>query len=158
VALSWNGEVLGFAIANGNDQTFNLSALQEDVRICVTMRNHRRSEHVINRNIPFQRDVVDGLTPKKTEKVNEELRFGIVATPNPFNPVTTFNYTLPVNAQVTLNLYDITGSLVANLVDGQQPAGQHAITFNGSSLASGIYFYRLSAGENTAIQKVVLAK
>ena len=80
------------------------------------------------------------------------------AFPNPFNPTTTINYALPEAAKVSLTIYDISGRLVAELVDGWREAGTHDITFDGSALASGVYIYSLSAGEFTANGKMVFLK
>ena len=80
------------------------------------------------------------------------------AYPNPFNPLTTLGFSLPVTSRVSLVVYDVTGRRVASLVDGAKPAGTYQITFDGSGLASGVYFCRLQAGEFTAVQKMVLVK
>jgi len=67
--------------------------------------------------------------------------------PNPFNALTTINYDLPKSAHVTLYIYNIMGQKVKELVDDKkQEAGNYSVFFNSSQLASGIYFYQLSAG------------
>jgi hypothetical protein len=78
--------------------------------------------------------------------------------PNPFNPTTTISFSLPDASLVMLNVYGITGRLVTTLIDGYRDAGTHEITFNGSNLASGIYVYRLEAGEASVSGKMVLVK
>jgi hypothetical protein len=78
--------------------------------------------------------------------------------PNPFNPSTSFSYSLPQASSVNLGIYDISGRLVANLVDGLMSAGTHEITFDASDLTSGIYLVRMNAGEFTATTKMVLMK
>ncbi len=65
--------------------------------------------------------------------------------PNPFNPFTTIRYELAKDAHVKLNVYDVLGREVNNLVSGEHPAGIHEVTFDGSNLSSGIYYYRLIA-------------
>ncbi len=65
--------------------------------------------------------------------------------PNPFNPTTVIGYRLSGASRVSLKVYDVLGREVATLVDGQQNAGEHRVTFNGSKFASGVYFYRLVA-------------
>jgi hypothetical protein len=78
--------------------------------------------------------------------------------PNPFNPTTTISYELPVGGNVTLNVYDILGKQVARLVDGNQSAGHHTVTFDGSSLRSGVYFYRIQNGTFVDSKKFILIK
>lgn len=78
--------------------------------------------------------------------------------PNPVNPATTISFTLPETQYVTLKIFDITGRLVADLVNNNLEAGQHQFRFDGAQLASGIYFYRLQAGPNTLVRKINLLK
>ncbi len=85
--------------------------------------------------------------------------FALLGTyPNPFNPSTTISFALPEAGKVTLSVYDVTGRLVTTLVDGHRNAGVHEVTFDASQLASGIYIYRLEAGQFTASGKMVLMK
>jgi len=78
--------------------------------------------------------------------------------PNPFNPATTINFSLPEASQVTLTVYDVQGQVVAQLVNGWRNAGSHSAAFDGTNLASGIYVYRLTAGSFNATGKMVLMK
>ncbi|NWG27279.1 MAG: T9SS type A sorting domain-containing protein [Ignavibacteriaceae bacterium] len=78
--------------------------------------------------------------------------------PNPFNPTTTIQYQLPQEAKVTLKVYDILGSEVATLVNEEQETGYKEVQFNGSNIASGMYVYRLTAGEYVSVKKMVLVK
>ena len=78
--------------------------------------------------------------------------------PNPFNPVTTINYDLAATVQVELLVYNSLGQQVATLVNDTQPAGRYSVSFDGTRLASGLYFYRMNAGEFTALQKMLLVK
>lgn len=78
--------------------------------------------------------------------------------PNPFNPVTKFNYELPQDLNVTMKVYDMTGKEVATLVNELQSAGYHTADFNASNLASGLYFVKLIAGNFSAVKKISLVK
>jgi len=78
--------------------------------------------------------------------------------PNPFNPSTTINYSIPVAGNVTISVFDITGREVATLVNAYQTAGSYAVHFDGNALASGIYFYRVSAAGQHFTQRMVLMK
>ncbi len=78
--------------------------------------------------------------------------------PNPFNPTTKIKYQIPKEEKVTLKVYDILGREVSTLVNEIKSAGIHEINFNASRLASGVYFYRITAGNYSDIKKIVLLK
>jgi hypothetical protein len=78
--------------------------------------------------------------------------------PNPFNPSTKIVFTLPKASNTRLTVFNELGQKVATMLDGYQSAGQHIVTFNGSSLASGTYFYRLEAGSLVSVKKMLLMK
>jgi hypothetical protein len=86
--------------------------------------------------------------------------------PNPFNPTTTIQYQIPASPKsspkertsVTLKVYDILGSEVATLVNEEQEAGYKEVQFNGSNFASGMYVYRIQAGEYISSKKMMLLK
>jgi hypothetical protein len=78
--------------------------------------------------------------------------------PNPFNPSTRIEFAIPRQALVELKVYTILGQEVATLVNQILPAGRHAVTLNGASMASGVYFYRLQAGSFTETKKLLLLK
>ncbi len=78
--------------------------------------------------------------------------------PNPFNPTTQISYSIPAESQVSLIIYDVMGREVDNLVNGRQSAGNYEIEFDASALASGTYFYKLTAGEFVSVKKMSLLK
>ena len=78
--------------------------------------------------------------------------------PNPFNPTTVIRGQWSVNSNVRLEVYDVLGRRVATLANGRYPAGTYSFTFDGVSLASGVYFYRLTAGANSAVRKMLLIR
>ncbi|MBI2417461.1 MAG: T9SS type A sorting domain-containing protein [Ignavibacteriales bacterium] len=81
--------------------------------------------------------------------------------PNPFNPSTIINYQLAESGKVTLKVYDILGNEVITLVNEEQRAGRHQAVFSSvdkKTLASGVYFYRLQAGANSVVKKMLLMK
>jgi len=78
--------------------------------------------------------------------------------PNPFNSSTEAYFELPAASHISLRIYDTAGRVVATLVNGWRDAGRHATTFDGSSLASGMYLYHLRAGNHTATGKMMLLK
>ncbi len=78
--------------------------------------------------------------------------------PNPFNPSTVIKYEIPEESRVTLKIYDVLGTEVANLVDENKPAGSYKIEFNGKELSSGFYIYTLHAGNFVQSKKMLLIK
>jgi hypothetical protein len=78
--------------------------------------------------------------------------------PNPFNPTTKIEYSIPALSKVELKIYNIVGQEVATLVNEVQLAGVHHVKFDGMNLASGMYFYRLTAGDFVSVKKMVLLK
>ncbi len=78
--------------------------------------------------------------------------------PNPFNPSTTIDFSIPTASYVKLSVYSVSGQKVATLADGLMNGGKHSAVFDGSSLASGMYFYRLEAGHLVKSGKMMLMK
>ena len=92
----------------------------------------------------------NGLLPVKTELTD--------SYPNPFNPTTSINYGLQKDGYVEIMVYDASGRLVEELVNQNQTAGYHSITWNASNQASGMYFAKMVAGDVVQTQKLVLLK
>lgn len=100
-----------------------------------------------------------GGTPGVEPQVEIPVTHALVkAYPNPFNPLATIEYVLPHSTQVRLAVYDVSGAQVATLVDGWTDAGRHEAFFDGTELASGVYVYRLEAGDFVSSGKMVLMK
>jgi hypothetical protein len=78
--------------------------------------------------------------------------------PNPFNPTTTIRYALPERSHVTLTVYNTLGQLATTLMNDEEPPGYHEVKFDGSNLASGVYFYRMQAGSFVATRKFLLLR
>jgi hypothetical protein len=78
--------------------------------------------------------------------------------PNPFNPSTTIKYELPKSAMVRLNVFDMLGREVSVIVNERRDAGVHEVKFDGANLASGVYFYRLQAGDFTQTKRLLILK
>jgi uncharacterized delta-60 repeat protein len=84
--------------------------------------------------------------------------FEVTASPNPFNLSTAISFRLQAASHVSLRVYDTAGRLVSTLVDGWREAGTHEVTFDGSDRPSGLYFAKLTAGDFSQVQKMVLMK
>jgi hypothetical protein len=93
----------------------------------------------------------------EVEQVPEE--YGLDgAYPNPFNPVTTLSFKLPMDSQVSIQVYNVQGRLVETLTDHNMQAGYHAITWNADQHSSGMYFVKMIAGDHISTQKLLLVK
>lgn len=91
------------------------------------------------------------------EIIPEQFRFN-PAYPNPFNPVTNFEYELPENSHVEIIVYDMLGTKISELQNGNQSAGSYQMTWNAGSSPSGVYFIKIEAGNEISFQKVLLVK
>jgi len=89
---------------------------------------------------------------------DEAIEPSVAISPNPANPATTISYTIAKSARVSLDIYSITGQKVATLVDRTMPAGRHSVVFDGSNLASGVYFYRLEIPGFAKTGKMLMVK
>ena len=80
------------------------------------------------------------------------------AYPNPFNPTTTINFGLPIEAEVTILVYNLQGKEVSTLINSNMDAGYHSVVWDANSYASGVYFVKMVAGEYISTQKLMLIK
>jgi len=112
-------------------------------------------------------EAVDNFSrPVKTTVVNRAIptAYALNANyPNPFNPTTNISFALPLDSKVSLKIYNIAGQLVRTLVNETMVAGTHTVTWdginsNGEKVASGIYFYKLNAGDYSKTMKMVMTK
>ncbi|MEO8398818.1 MAG: T9SS type A sorting domain-containing protein, partial [Ignavibacteriaceae bacterium] len=109
-------------------------------------------------NLEIQKNVV-AVKDEKNYPINFELSQNF---PNPFNPSTIIKYQIPQNSLVTLKIYDAVGKEVATLINQKQSSGTYQVKFDAAStgklLASGVYFYRIQAGDFTSTKKFILLK
>lgn len=78
--------------------------------------------------------------------------------PNPFNPETTISFGVPTRSFVSLDVFDILGREMGNLVNGMQEPGRYSINFDASKLSSGMYIYKLTSGKFTQAKKMMVVK
>jgi hypothetical protein len=78
--------------------------------------------------------------------------------PNPFNPSTSISYQLAIQGHVSLMVYDVLGRQIATLVDEVKTAGAHTVSWDATNLSSGVYFYRLQAGDFNDLKRSILVK
>jgi hypothetical protein len=96
---------------------------------------------------------------RETGKYGQPVSYGLSkAYPNPFNPVTSFEYTIEEDGMVNVAVYDISGRMVAELADGYMSAGTYPITWDANDLSSGVYMLHMISGDFSTMQKVMLIK
>jgi hypothetical protein len=106
----------------------------------------------------FKRQIIPTTSPNKV-KANIPDKFSLSQNyPNPFNPSTIINYQLPIGSDVKLVVYDVMGREIKTLVNEKQNVGSYQVEFDGSNLASGVYFYKLQAESYTQVKKMNLIK
>jgi hypothetical protein len=100
-----------------------------------------------------------GLTDISEETNNLPTKFAIEQNyPNPFNPITKIKFALPKTEEVIILVYNTLGQKLTSLINQRMKAGYHEIDFNGQDLASGIYYYRIEAGDYRQVKKMILLK
>lgn len=164
----------GFRIADSHSVALNISADQYPVYVSVE-KNQMTSfgyklvaveEGKPNVEIPLYEGRTEELAKgydhvylKKTETPEEPDSYKVSSNyPNPFNPTTTIKYQVPEQTDVLVEVYNILGQTTKTLVDEQKLPGEYTIQFDGSQLASGIYFLRIKAGTFVDTQKMTLIK
>lgn len=99
------------------------------------------------------------VTDVEAQRTNVPSNFSLSQNyPNPFNPTTTINYYIPKTSFVTISVYDVLGREIETLVNEEKPVGTYNVGFNASKLTSGIYFYRMQAGDFVETKKLIVLK
>lgn len=107
----------------------------------------------------YSRSAKFGIKPSATPVEGEDFTFNIdVPSPNPFTTVTNFNYSVPTDELVKIELFNTAGTKLLTLVDGVIAKGNHNVELKGNNLAAGVYYIKMTAGTNSMVQEVVLAK
>jgi len=150
---SASGEWTKISSVQGNGTSNNAHSYSfEDKNLATGNYNYRLKQIDFNGNYEYfnlSNEVVVGVPSKFALSQNY---------PNPFNPTTSINFELPVDNFVTLKIYDMTGREVMQLVNEIKPAGYYTLKFDASKLSSGMYFYKIQAGDFNSVKKMVLIK
>ena len=143
---------------NEPDITAEINNSENITLLLNTMRIPNQTEVLINRI----KELVNKAIQNGAININEQEDIPTYSLsqnyPNPFNPSTTILYSIPKDEFVKLTVYDITGKVVKELVNGYKSAGKYSVEFNASSYSSGTYYYKIEAGEYKNIQKMMLIK
>lgn len=150
-------EKIGFV--NGNGTTNSEKEYRfEDKSLNVGVYQYRLKQVDFNGNFEYHQ-----LNDPSELSIGKPMDYDMSQNyPNPSNPASKINYQVPFDGKVSLKVYDITGKEVASLVDGNISAGYYTVQFNGTNLASGVYFYRIIAENSTdkftKTMKMILVK
>jgi hypothetical protein len=145
-----------YQLPNGNFLATNAAGIHEIddttgtlIRTILTGANFQYID-IYDPNLVVSNSNISGTLPKEYRLYENY--------PNPFNPSTTIKFTIPENGFVTLSVFDVTGREVGTLINSQMNPGTHEISFDASSLASGMYFYKIIVNNFTDVKKMVLIK
>ena len=135
------------------------SATGQNISLGITDTNQVQAYY---KTFPFSTNFPFGTTTGISGNNGNELSYSLEQNyPNPFNPVTVIRYTVPKDGLVKVRVYDALGKEVALLVNGIKQRGSYSIEFDGNDfkgISSGIYYYKMEAGDFTDIKKMVLVK
>jgi hypothetical protein len=128
-----------------------------------------QGDRMLNKQIPLSSNLPSRVTAVSKQETVLPGGFKLMQNyPNPFNPTTIINYSVPKSCLVTIKVYDVMGRVIGTLVNAEKSAGNYSVQFsaqggsasggNENQLASGIYFYRMQAGDFIATKKLILLK
>lgn len=155
--LLWWGNVLKRASSDPSDSTYLIQSGGPGPHVSDLATVSPKFAWILSdSNTVFRRvDLLTGIT----QRIIPPVVFGLFQNfPNPFNPSTTIRYALPQRAHVVMTVFNALGQQVAHLVDEMEEPGEHIAKFDGRHLASGVYFYRLQAGEFVQTKKLVILR
>jgi len=160
--ISYDWKLNGSNKSTDSSYSYRASAFGQTPRTDTVYLEVSNGFNVFNRE--WLINVVDDITAVNNKNKEIPSKYELFQNyPNPFNPVTTIKYAIPPDAKnkirtVKLIVYDILGRKVKNLVNKQQETGFYEISFDGSHLTSGIYYYKIQAGEHVETRKMLILK
>ena len=169
----------GYQMANGKDAKIDIQGMKDGGSFSFSSKNDQTRLQLVISDPAGQNNADKILSPGQVYTLPSEAKISVRVHvtseqeiqaslpkqfelqqnyPNPFNPTTTIRYGLPQKANVQLSVYNILGQKVESLVSGSQKAGWHQVRFDAHQLASGLYIYRLVAGDHVMVRKLMLVK
>ena len=154
--VEWSSFNLGFGAPSSANTRVCAAIGQPFVGATQNANTQIASGFLVHPLISGVKTAVEDKTPEESQlPTSYELEQNY---PNPFNPSTTIAFALPKPSEVTLKIFDASGREVATLVEGNLPAGKHEVVLDASPFSSGVYFYRLQAGEFSRTMRLMLVK
>ena len=150
----WAGDNEGGAGGYGNNHIENIDDSQPTATI-VSYFGSINPPYYVGWNFDLNKPIITSVEEAEVIPTTYTLNQNY---PNPFNPSTTIEFGLPTSSDVTLKVYNLLGEEIATLLHGFQKAGMYKVRFDASRLASGMYFYRITAGSFVATKKMLLMK
>ncbi len=145
-------EAIGFVEGHGNSNSLKeYSFVDSDIPVAEQTRSYRLKQIDIDGTFKYSEVVTVELTSSMEYKLTQN-------HPNPFNPSTQISFSMPEAGVVKLNIYNVLGEVVSELVNENLEAGFHQYQFNANNLTSGIYFYSISVNGFTQLKKMNLIK
>ncbi len=146
---------IGYTDDNGQVLFVDPPDYQGFMTATATKQNYIPDQLLIKIGTPMGINDEEGILPETVELGQNY--------PNPFNPSTTIEFSLPEMSEVGITIYDIAGRAIKWLVGASYPAGTHKVTWNGENytgepVASGVYFYKISAGTTTLVRQMIMLK
>ena len=141
------------------EQWTKLVKIRHKVKELMKKNLHRKQVDTTTLYIPVVFHNIYKLESLSSNSITYPEKFGINQIfPNPFNPTTTISYALPINEDVHISIYNITGRLIITLISEFQTAGYHSVVWDASNFSSGIYIIQMSSENLTKSRKIVLIK
>ena len=141
------------SVADGEEMTFKYYDSMNDAIVLYEEKVAFTNNMIVGdgfNTLALNRELSDNVQP---------VEFGLSdAYPNPFNPVTSFSYTVLEDGMVNISVYDVNGRIVAELVNNYQSVGSYPVSWDAQELSSGVYMLSMIAGEYSSIQKIMLIK
>ncbi|MEO8210789.1 MAG: T9SS type A sorting domain-containing protein [bacterium] len=146
------------SINSGANWTNQIPSNGNDYYTSITFTDNKNG-WIVGTNGKILSTITGGISSVSSLNENIPVAFSLNQNyPNPFNPTTNINFSIPISSFVTLKIYELTGKEIVTLINDNLNAGVYKINFNAGYLASGIYFYKIIAGEYSDIKKMTLLK
>ncbi len=151
--LNADGKVELVLLSDANELlVWNFEASSENGKNSTKFLADSRNSGILNQS-DISTDVGDNDSPELPDEFNLSQNY-----PNPFTPSTAIEFSLPIRGIVKLEVFNVLGQRVATLVDQELSGGKHSVNFNGKEFSSGIYFYKLTSGNDVLSKKMSLVK